>query len=159
MNKNWSLNWISIVLISFVTTLSFILALPKAISIRKFLFCCNFLFNWFFWFWDNSYNLFIFGIEFIAFKHVKLFDMLSLVVKMVIVKNLYDVLSKMFALITQVQPQRFKGVKQTKRCQWDNMNHTYLLRELLLGEYFHKRPQKNLLKFWIYFYIIMSRFI
>jgi hypothetical protein len=73
--------------------------------------------------------------------------MLSLVVKMVIVKNLYDVLSKMFALITQVQPQRFKGVKQTKRCQWDNMNHTYLLRELLLGEYFHKRPQKNLLKF------------
>jgi hypothetical protein len=57
--------------------------------------------------------------------------MLSLVVKKVIVmhmmgvKNLYDVLPKMFALITQVQPQGLKGVKQTKRCQWDNINLTY----------------------------------
>lgn len=50
---------------------------------------------------------------------------------------------KYFALITQVQPQ---GVKQIKGCQWDNTNHTYLLRGLLLGEYFHERPQKNLFK-------------
>jgi hypothetical protein len=57
------------------------------------------------------------GIEFIAFKYVKLFDMLSLVVKKVTamhimgVKNLYDVLPKIFASIIQVQPQGVKGVK------------------------------------------------
>jgi hypothetical protein len=56
-------------------------------------------------------------IEFIAFKYVKRFDMLSLIAKKVIVmhimgvKNLYDVLPKIFALITQVQPRGVKGIK------------------------------------------------
>jgi hypothetical protein len=85
------------------------------------------------------------GIEFIAFKYVKLFDMLFLVAKKVIVmhimgvKNLYDVLPKILALITQVQPQ---GVKQIKGCQWDNTNHTYLLRDCFWGNIFTKDLKK-----------------